>query len=220
MRHTPAVRIKGLYERKFHRKMSLALWNVPHVKNPGRRSMFNKSDGIGLWVPKKLTWRHPYFLQLRHSRHRLSFRRVQSENCGSQDTQNAPHPSLSQRTASMSSCRLEMWLCEGLTKNVRLSFKKNLLRTAQTTIVIAPSGVIRSASVKATYTTQRRELACSPKIMLNRSPNATKLQISPTIIMLMPTHHNQFFRYACPSPATLPDLAVAARSPFFFTTKL
>jgi hypothetical protein len=36
-----------------------------------------------------------------------------------------------------------------LTKNVKLSFKKNLLRIAQTTIVIAPSGVIRIASVNA-----------------------------------------------------------------------
>lgn len=89
----------------------------------------------------------------------------------------------------------------GRTKNVKLSFKKNLLRIAQTTMVIAPSGVMSSASVKAFHkggncvVSQDIYQACSG--CRNRySPKATKLQISPTIIMIIPTHHNQFRRYA------------------------
>lgn len=40
------------------------------------------------------------------------------------------------------------------------------------------------------------------------------------IIMIIPVHHIQSFRYACPSPVALPCFAVALNSPFFFTTNL
>lgn len=107
-----------------------------------------------------------------------------------------------------------------LTKNVRLSFKKNLLRMAQTTIVIAPRGVIKRASVNATAELSSQMSQSKSTMHTQNSPNATKLQISPRIIMIIPVHHSQFFKYACPSPATFPVFAVAASSPFFLTTKL
>lgn len=39
-------------------------------------------------------------------------------------------------------------------------------------------------------------------------------------IMIIPVHHIQFLRYACPSPAAFPCFLVADRRPFFLMTKL
>jgi hypothetical protein len=39
-------------------------------------------------------------------------------------------------------------------------------------------------------------------------------------IIIIPVHHIQFLRYACPSPAAFPCFLVADRRPFFFMTKL
>lgn len=39
-------------------------------------------------------------------------------------------------------------------------------------------------------------------------------------INVMPVHHMGLLRYAWPSPAALPDLAVELRRPFFLMTKL
>jgi len=62
----------------------------------------------------------------------------------------------------------------------------------------APNGVTRMASTKA---------------------YATKLQISPMIIRVIPVHHQTFFRYPYPSPASSLYLTFALRRPIFFRTK-
>jgi hypothetical protein len=78
------------------------------------------------------------------------------------------------------------------------SFRNIADRTVVMTTDKAPNGVTRIASTKA---------------------YATKLQISPIIINVMPVHQYAFFRYPYPSPATSWYFSFALSNPIFFSTK-
>lgn len=78
------------------------------------------------------------------------------------------------------------------------SFRKIADKIVVITTDSAPSGVTKIASTKA---------------------YATKLQISPMIIKVMPVHHHAFFRYPYPSPASSLYLTLALSRPIFFSTK-
>lgn len=75
----------------------------------------------------------------------------------------------------------------------------SLRKMAEPMVVIttdnAPNGVTNIASTKA---------------------YATKLQISPMIMRVMPVHQNAFFKYPYPSPATSLYFSFAFNSPIFF----
>jgi hypothetical protein len=77
------------------------------------------------------------------------------------------------------------------------SFRKIADRIVVITTDSAPNGVTRIASTKA---------------------YATKLQISPIIINVMPVHQYAFFRYPYPSPATSSYFSFALSNPIFFST--
>lgn len=71
-------------------------------------------------------------------------------------------------------------------------------RIAQMTTLNAPNGVTRIGCTNA---------------------YATKLHTSPATIISIPVHHMNDFRYACPSPASIPSF-VELINPFFLKTKL
>lgn len=77
------------------------------------------------------------------------------------------------------------------------SFRKIADKIVVITTDSAPSGVTKIASTKA---------------------YATKLQISPMIIRVMPVHHHTFFKYPYPSPASSLYLTLALSRPIFFST--
>jgi len=80
---------------------------------------------------------------------------------------------------------------------LKRSFRKIADRIVVMTTDKAPRGVTRIASTKA---------------------YATKLQISPIIIKVMPVHQYAFFKYPYPSPATSSYFSFALSKPIFFST--
>jgi hypothetical protein len=128
-----------------------------------------------------------------------------------------------------------LWCCLWkLTKNVSVSFNMKWDKMAHITTDRAPIGVTRMASVKALLTVQLSlesrdgsyNSLCYEVQNLSyrwnqRDPNSNpRSKDSPRIIIIIPVHQSQLFRYACPSPALFPYFAVADSSPFFLTTKL